>query len=111
MNKNDVMLTTYNNPFDPFTKFEDWYRFDVSNGTDCCGYVSRMVDSLVSENKKLEKTNDAFVDDETNDSLIEEALNKIINMDSLTYLLVHPGDRRYTLSPEEFKKTIPEIVE
>ena len=28
----DVMLTTFDNPYNPFTHFEDWVRFDESQG-------------------------------------------------------------------------------
>ena len=106
---NNVMLTTYNNPYDPFTDWDSWYRFDVNNGTDCCGYLSRMVDSITSQNKKLNQTNDSFVDDETNDEIIKEAINKIITQDSFTYLGVSPGDKRYKLPIEEFYRTIPHV--
>ena len=108
---NNVMLTTYNNPYDPFTQYDEWYRFDVENGTDCCGYLSRMVDQIESQNKKIQKTNDAFVDDETTEEFIDQAIKKITNQDSLTYLAVHPGDRRYKLSSDEFAKTIPKLEE
>lgn len=105
----DIMLTTFNNPYDPFTNYEEWYRFDLNNGTDCCGYLARMVDRVESENKKIAKTDDAFVDDETNDEFIEQALKKIISIEPLTYMVVEPNDPRYKLSIEEFNKTIPII--
>ena len=108
---NNVMLTTYNNPYDPFTNYDEWYCFDLQNGTDCCGYLARMVDSIESENKKIAKTNNYFVDDETTEDLINKAIEKITTQDSLTYLAVKPNDCRYQLSIDEFNKTIPELVE
>ena len=115
MTSTDVALTTYNNPYDPFTDTDSWYLFDLRNGTDCCGYVSRIVDLIKEKDSKINNTNDAFVDDETNDDMIEEAMNKIVKLNPLTYLIVHPNDRRYKLSYDEFKQTIPvfkeEVVE
>ncbi|MBP5595190.1 MAG: hypothetical protein J6Y02_07395 [Pseudobutyrivibrio sp.] len=109
MATNDIALTTYNNPYDPFTDSDNWYMFDLHNGTDCCGYLSRIVDEIKLKDTKINKTNDAFVDDETNDVYIEEAMNKIVKINPLTYLIVHPNDKRYSLSSKEFSKTIPKI--
>lgn len=35
------MLTTIDNPFDPFEQFEDWYSFDVHNHHRCCELVGQ----------------------------------------------------------------------
>ena len=30
--ESEYMLTTIDNPFNPFTNFDDWYAFDTSKG-------------------------------------------------------------------------------
>ena len=59
------MLTTIDNPFDPFTQFADWYRFDVDHGYDSCGLLSRccVTSNDLSENE--------------NQIAIETAINEI----------------------------------
>lgn len=41
----EFMLTTEDNPFNPFTDFDNWYAFDVSNGYNTCGYLARIAKS------------------------------------------------------------------
>lgn len=36
------MLTTSDNPFDPFTDFNRWFAYDVSNGYNSCAYLDRI---------------------------------------------------------------------
>ncbi len=35
------MLTTKDNPFDPFTQFEDWYAFDSQKGYHSPEFLAR----------------------------------------------------------------------
>lgn len=41
----EVMLTTVDNPFDPFTQWEEWYAFDELKGYHTCGYLARIAKS------------------------------------------------------------------
>ena len=37
------MLTTIDNPYDPFTQFDDWKAFDEFMGYYTCEYLARIV--------------------------------------------------------------------
>ena len=41
----DAMLTTTDNPFNPFTQFPEWYRYDTDKGYHTCSYLARIVQS------------------------------------------------------------------
>lgn len=41
------MVTTSDNPYDPFTEFREWYQFDVSHGYHTSSLMGRLV--LTSE--------------------------------------------------------------
>jgi hypothetical protein len=36
------MLTTMDNPHNPFTHFDEWYRFDESSGYHTTSYLARV---------------------------------------------------------------------
>lgn len=40
---NQCMLTTTDNPFDPFEEFTSWFLFDVGKGYNTCSYLGRLV--------------------------------------------------------------------
>jgi hypothetical protein len=42
---NQSMLTTEDNPFDPFTQFDEWYAFDVEKEYYTCAYLARIAKS------------------------------------------------------------------
>ena len=77
---NDVMLTTVDNPYNPFTQFEDWYKFDMINGYDTCGLIARYSGYST-------KTSD-----ENNDKDLNDSLKRIIDIYPMIYKIVKPDD-------------------
>lgn len=51
------MLTTVDNPFDPFERFTSWFMFDEEKGYHTCSYLGRIArtsDQLSEEENELE---------------------------------------------------------
>ena len=50
------MLTTSDNPYNPFTNWDEWLAFDLSRGYNTCGYLARIASSSseMSENDQNE---------------------------------------------------------
>jgi len=44
---NGSMLTTFDNPFNPFTQYDDWYAWDVASGYNSLALLARI--AVVSE--------------------------------------------------------------
>lgn len=50
------MITTIDNPYNPFTQFDEWYAFDEGKGYCTSGYLARIVrtsDDLTESQKDL----------------------------------------------------------
>ena len=67
--ENNCMLTTFDNPFDPFEQFTSWFMFDVEKGYNSCAYLARIA-----------KLTDDMTDQEVSDE-IERAIDEIIQYD------------------------------
>lgn len=42
--KERIMLTTFDNPFNPFVDFKSWYMFDCEQGYNTCSRIARLID-------------------------------------------------------------------
>lgn len=82
----NFMLTTLDNPFNPFTHYDDWYNFDVSKGYNTCAYLARIA-----------KTSDEL-------SEVDEALAIVQAMDEIVSLNLSGN---YIKVKEDF---IPRVV-
>lgn len=63
---NKAMLTTSDNPFNPFDKFDDWARFDESKGYYSCSRLARI--AKVSEDLTQKEIDEA----------VEKAIDEIV---------------------------------
>jgi len=63
------MLTTFDNPYDPFDQFIPWFLFDTEKGYNTCSYLGRIA-----------RISDQLSDAE-NDMEIERAIDEIIKYD------------------------------
>jgi hypothetical protein len=78
------MLTTVDNPYDPFTQFYEWYTWDHQAGYDTPSYLARVV-----------RTSDDL--SEADQSLAQEqAIDDIVNENVGFYIKVASGDVKPT---------------
>lgn len=52
----EFMLTTVDNPYNPFTDWDEWYRFDEARGYHSTGLLARVVktsDDLSESDQEL----------------------------------------------------------
>ena len=66
---NETMLTTFDNPFNPFEDFRSWFLYDIEKGYNTCSYLARIAE---------------FTDDMTElerNAEVERAIDEIIKYD------------------------------
>lgn len=68
---NEYMLTTIDNPYNPFEQFTLWYLFDKEKGYNTCERLARLA-NITSDMSQKE------IDEETN-----RAMDKLIEIDFL----------------------------
>jgi len=68
----EVMLTTVDNPYDPFTQFNEWYAYDtVQKDYNTCAYLARVAPY----------TPDMAPD--VAEALVEKAIDEIVSINVL----------------------------
>ena len=83
--ENDCMLTTFDNPFDPFEQFALWFLFDVEKGYNTCSYLARVTDITDDMSEKE-------IDDEIDRAIDEIIMNDFLNI----YKKVEPKENKST---------------
>lgn len=77
---NDYMLTTIDNPYDPFTQWDEWLSFDIHAGHKTCEYLDRVC--ITSES-----LSDPVIEED-----IHNAMKTIVNEDPIgIYIMVKPN--------------------
>lgn len=67
------MLTTIDNPYNPFTQWTEWYAFDEQKGYCTCEYLSRVAKIGIN------------LPEEEQDRANEEAIDAIIRANGLGF--------------------------
>ena len=63
-----AMLTTYDNPYDPFDQYEDWFAFDARKGYNTPGLLARI--AVVSD--ELSEADETSAITHAIDEIVEE---------------------------------------
>ena len=74
------MLTTIDNPYNPFDEFDQWFMFDNDHGYGSCQYLGRIA-----------RTSDALSEKE-NDEEVERAIDEIVRLDPFNIYMKYKVD-------------------
>jgi hypothetical protein len=69
----DFMLTTVDNPYNPFDQFENWLMFDKEKGYDTCERLMRVADQYLFEGMSQQEY----------DAAVDRAMMDLIDIDIL----------------------------
>ena len=63
----EVMLTTFDNPYDPFDEFVPWFLFDIEKGYYSCSLLARIARSseefsIAEDKAETERAIDEIID-------------------------------------------------
>jgi hypothetical protein len=65
------MLTTVDNPYNPFTQFDEWYQFDESSGYFTTQYLAR----LTLTSPELSESDESIAIENAIDEIVKENIN------------------------------------
>jgi hypothetical protein len=64
----ESMLTTVDNPFDPFTQFKPWYSYDLASGYHTLALLARIINS----SPELSEADELLANESAIDEIIKE---------------------------------------
>jgi len=62
------MLTTVDNPYNPFTQFDEWYAYDQASGYNTSSFLARIVRS----SDDLSEADQSLAIEQAIDEIVEE---------------------------------------
>lgn len=65
------MLSTVDNPYNPYSNWKEWYAYDTEHGYFCCSYLARVFESL----------NLSYLNDEQKAKAIQKAIHFLVSQD------------------------------
>ena len=74
------MLTTIDNPYNPFDEFDQWFMFDNDHGYGSCQYLARIARTSAALSEK------------ENDEEVERAIDEIIKLDPFNIYMKYKVD-------------------
>ncbi len=92
--EDELMLTTLDNPFNPFLQWEQWFAFDVRHGYDTCAYLDRVCKS----SSELTEIEEALA--------INQAIKEILD---LNVLGIYIGVTRKTFADRSKTTSFPVV--
>ncbi len=73
----ETMLTTIDNPFNPFKQWDEWQAFDEQNGYNTCALLGRI--ATISDS----------LSDVENEEIINDAMKSIVDLHDI-YIMITP---------------------
>lgn len=82
------MLTTIDNPFDPFKQFDDWLAFDQAKGYNTCAYLAR----IAKASDELSEQDEAIAIESAIDEIVKENILGIYKKVSIESSEIYKDD-------------------
>ena len=65
----ETMLTTFDNPYDPFDEFNEWFMYDIGKGYYTCSLLARIAKysddfSTIEDKRETERAIDVIIDND-----------------------------------------------
>jgi hypothetical protein len=76
----EYMLTTVDNPYNPFTDFEEWNQFDQESGYNSLAFLARIVVS----SDELSEADQTLAINHAIDEIVRENVNGMFRKVSIT---------------------------
>ncbi len=87
------MLTTIDNPYNPYTQYDEWFALDRQLGYNTCEFLARICENISYQ-----------LDQDEQEEIVHDAMDRIIAMDPFEiYTKAYP--------PEGYKPSEPELLD